>query len=242
MAEHNLHEKVEKIEGVEKVGTPKLQELDVTSAEEVSAPTRVKFDDAVAKAESKWDHAQKRDLAVASTEENATKLSPIVEMSVSEKRIERLKPVTVEQVVQYADGARDKIRTAVTAVEDAQKSPNARISPAHDAILTDKLIHIDSSLKTSLSKVGVEVQAQDIAKTGQPPLVKFLNYLSNGDRQLNTLVTEIQSINVTKERLTPEKLLAVQIKLNFVQQELEFFTNVLNKAVEGTKTIMNVQV
>jgi len=44
------------------------------------------------------------------------------------------------------------------------------------------------------------------------------------------------------DKLTAGRLLAVQVKLSFVQQELEFFTNVLNKALESTKTIMNIQV
>ncbi len=207
------------------------------------APQKAKFDDALSKAETKWDVANPKTNLVAASDP-VQKLSPIDQMSISSHRIERLKPVTVDQIVEQADNVRASVQAPIAKLEEAQRTnPDLRFSPAHDALLTDKLIHVDSSLKTALNKVGVEVTASEIQQNvGQKPLVKFLNMLSNSDRQLYTLVGEISSLQNSKERLTPEKLLAVQIKLGFVQSELEFFTNVLNKALEGTKTIMNVQV
>lgn len=236
------YDAVERIERVEKTDPSKMA-LEITETEEVSAPQKAKFDDAVTRAESKWDaHNPKTNLVAA--EDPVQKLSPIDQMSIGSHRIERLKPVTVDQIVQQADDLRANIQAPIAKIEEAQASrPDARISPAHDALLTDKLIHVDSSLKTALNKVGVEVTAQEIQKNvGDKPLVKFLNMLSNSDRQLFTLTSEVSAMQNSKERLSPEKLLAVQIKLGFVQSELEFFTNVLNKALESTKTIMNVQV
>lgn len=237
-----FEQSVEKIERVEKTDVSKAA-LEIASTEEVSAPQKVKFDEALARAETKWDSANPKTNLVAA-ENPVQKLSPIDQMSANSHRIERLKPVTVDQIVQQADDLRANIQAPIAKIEEAQKAnPSTRLSPAHDALLTDKLIHVDSSLKTALNKVGVEVTAQEIQKNvGQQPLVKFLNMLSNSDRQLFTLVGEISALQNSKERLSPEKLLAVQIKLGFVQSELEFFTNVLNKALEGTKTIMNVQV
>ncbi|MBS0635433.1 MAG: hypothetical protein JSR37_08235 [Verrucomicrobia bacterium] len=237
-----FEQSIEKIERVEKVD-PTKSTVEIDPTEEVSAPQKVKFDEALTRADSKWDAANPKTNLVAA-EDPVQKLSPIDQMSVNSHRIERLKPVTVDQIVQQADTLRANIQAPIARIEESQKAtPNARISPAHDALLTDKLIHVDSSLKTALNKVGVEVTAQEIQQTsGQKPLVKFLNMLSNSDRQLFTLVGEVSAMQNSKERLTPEKLLAVQIKLGFVQSELEFFTNVLNKALEGTKTVMNVQV
>lgn len=245
MAEQRFQEyqqKVEKIEKVEKVD-PSTANLSVSETEEVSASQKVKFDEAINRAESKWDASYPKTILVA-TQEPVQKLSPIDEMSVTERKIERLKPVTLDQIVEQAEETRADIRAPIAKLEEAQNSrPDLRLKPAQDAILTDKLIHVDSSLKTALSKVGVEVTSAEIQQTmGQKPLVKFLNMLSNSDRQLSTMVTEINALSNSKERLTPEKLLAVQIKLSFVQEEIQFFTNVLNKVLEGTKTIMNVQI
>ncbi len=233
---------IEKIERLEKVDTTRSS-LEISETEEAIEPQKVKFEEALTRADSKWDHVNSKTSLVAA-QDSVQKLSPIDQMSMGSQRIERLKPVTVNQIVEQADNVRTNIQSPIAKIEDVQKTrPDARISPAHDAVLTDKLIHVDSSLKTALNKVGVEVTAQEIQKNvGDKPLVKFLNMLSNSDRQLSTLVNEVSALQNAKERLSPEKLLAVQIKLGFVQSELEFFTNVLNKALESTKTIMNVQV
>ncbi len=237
-----FEQKVEKIEKVEKVN-PSQSAMEVMETEEISAPQKVKFEDALNRADSKWDLQNPKTNLVAA-EDPVQKLSPIDQMSVGSHKIERLKPVTVDQIVEQAEDLRARIQTPISSIEDVQKTqPDVRFSPAHDALLTDKLIHVDSSLKTALNKVGVEVTAQEIHQSvGQKPLVKFLNMLSNSDRQLYTLTNEISALQSSKANLAPADLLAVQIKLSFVTQELEFFTNVLNKALEGTKTVMNVQV
>jgi len=103
-------------------------------------------------------------------------------------------------------------------------------------------VHIDSSLRTAVGKVGVEVTDQTVKPLTPNPMVTFLNYLTTSDHKLSTLISEVKALDISKNRLTPEKLLAVQIKLGFVQQELEFFTNILNKALESIKTTMNVQI
>ncbi len=237
-----FEQQVEKIERVEKVD-PSQSTMELLPAEEVSAPQKAKFDEALSKADSKWDIQNPKTTLVAA-EDPVQKLSPIDQMSIGSHKIERLKPVTVDQIVEQANDLRARVQAPIASIEDVQqKQPDLRLSPAHDALLTDKLIHVDSSLKTALNKVGVEVTAQEIHQTmGQKPLVKFLNMLSNSDRQLYTLTNEISALQGPKTNLSPAELLAVQIKLSFVTQELEFFTNVLNKALEGTKTVMNVQV
>ena len=237
---HPRVEKIEKLENVLATSPP----LDATNVEEVHAQTKVKFDGALDRVETKWDQVtNKQVILVANDVDTKPKLSPIAEMSMNEKRIERLQPITIEQIVKQTDDLRSKVQDTISQVENLQKQ-DARItvSPAGDAILTDKLLHVEKSLGTTLGKVGVEVPVQDVAPPSRNPIVKYLNYLSNSDSQLNTLISEIQSMDPVGKRMQPEQLLAIQVKVNFVRQQIELFTNVLNKAVEGTKTIMNIQV
>lgn len=236
------HEKVGKIEKVDNVVDMPRVDLEVNNVDEVSAPSKVKFEQALERADSKWDHTQRQQVILVADDPGSMKPSPIAELSMSEKRVDRLKPVTIEELIEKGDAARTKFADAISKVEETdKKNPDLRVSRAHDAILTDKLIHVDSNLQTALSKVGVEVKAQDVAPSSSP-LRKYLNYLTNSDKQMHTLVSEIQGFNVTNQRLKPEQLLSLQIKINYIQQQIEFFTNILNKAVEGTKTIMNIQV
>jgi hypothetical protein len=109
-------------------------------------------------------------------------------------------------------------------------------------LLKRKLTHIDENLKIALDRAGIE--AKDVKPTNLDgmtnPIERFLGMLTEGQSHLDGLTNQIASLN--SDEIRPADLLAVQVKVNYVQQELEFFTNLLNKSLESTKTLMNVQV
>ena len=217
------HPKIEKIERLERIDTKIPEVPDVSSSDFVPATTKAKFDEAVARADTKWDLAtQNPAKLVASTEEiPITKPSMLSDTSLVEHKIARLGPTNVEQVLNQAQDLKQKLAVPVETIQNASKRPTpVSISPANEAILTDKLIHVESHIKTALSKVGVEVQAKDLPVGGQKPLVKFLNYLTSSDAQLGTLMNEINSLNATSAGLRPDVLLALQIKFGFIQTEV----------------------
>jgi len=246
MAEQKFHEKIEAIEKLNRVEPSKPLATDAIALEEVSAPSKVKFDVALQKADdaiqqSKLTIAQQQAIAEASSK----KPSPM-EMS-SSLKIQYLEPISQSDVVQKAQDTSNRYRQAISTTSDlyttSQKDGHSlTVTPATDAQLSDKLIHADTEIKAALSESGAEVKATDFQDLAQKPLVKYLNMLSNGDVQLNSLMTQINAISASGQKANPEQLFAIQIKLNFVQQQLEFFTNVLNKTLESIKTTMNVQV
>ena len=240
-------EKVFKIEPIDKLSQSVKV---VANVEEISPETTVaksKFDAAVNRADTHWEQVRLQGTQVA-TVEAPSKPSPIQEMSIAAKKITQLQPASTTQIIGQSQDIKNNLNTSIQTINEQLKTnPDVKISPVYEASLSEKLVHVDSSLKSALGITGVEVKGSPaIAPTpeaSKSPLLKFLGYLTNGDRQLSTIVTEVQSLDGPGgQKLTPAKLLAVQIKLSFVQQELEFFTNVLNKALESTKTIMNVQV
>ncbi len=108
-------------------------------------------------------------------------------------------------------------------------------------VLRNKLTHIDESLKVSLDRAGVEYTPQAKVE-GKNPLEKFLNLLTDGQSRLESISSDVQSMQLNKKELSPATMLSLQIKVGFIQQEIELFTSLLSKAIESTKTIMNVQV
>jgi hypothetical protein len=107
--------------------------------------------------------------------------------------------------------------------------------------LSGHIEHMDRSLRDA-SKLATGVETGSQIPTDKPPAVRFLSFLTDSDKNLSNLVSEINTMEMSKDKITASKMLALQVKLGFVQQELEFFTTVLNKALESTKTIMNVQI
>ncbi len=117
------------------------------------------------------------------------------------------------------------------------------IKSSYQTLLRNRLTHIDANLKIALSKAGVEYTPPAQSTTAsKSPIEKFIGYLTNSQHQLENLNKTIDALNLDNANLTPANMLALQIKVGYVQQQIELFTSLLNKALESTKTIMNVQV
>jgi len=249
MSDQQQDKIVHKIEKIEKVDVSKqVEATQVDNPEEIFA-AKAKFDSAVQKAGNNWVDNQSRVNATTAVRDPALQ-SPIDQLGMAQKKIQRLEPANADKLIASAEALQSDMRVQMERLDAASKQlpQDAKLSPVFDGPLSERLVHIDSSLRSALGIVGSEVKGAAVPPvptdaTSQGPLVKFLNYLTHGDRQLKGVVGEITKLqDLGPEKLSPAKLMAVQIKLTFVQQELEFFTNVLNKALESTKTIMNVQI
>lgn len=127
-------------------------------------------------------------------------------------------------------------------LKDKLSTPNLEIKSSVQTLLRSKLQHIDENLQVALSKAGVEYTppAKNAGLTN--PIERFLGFLTHAQHSLQTLGSDVESMHLNSKELSPGAMLAIQIKVGYVQQEVEFFTSLLNKALESTKTIMNVQV
>jgi len=141
--------------------------------------------------------------------------------------------------------SKDLVQKIETLKEKLASAPDLKLKGSIQNILQNKLTHIDESLKIALSKAGIDskaLAAADVAGGGKKnPIMNFLNYLTHAQGELHNLGAEIAAAGAS-EKITPQKMMAIQMKVGVVQQEIELFTNLLNKALESTKTIMNVQV
>lgn len=105
------------------------------------------------------------------------------------------------------------------------------------------LVHMDEALKIALSKVGVDYTPSNTNTQGLlGPVQKFVGLLNNGQSQLEALSTQLTNLHGTSAEISPANMLALQLKMGLITQQVEFFASLLNKSLESTKTIMNVQV
>lgn len=136
----------------------------------------------------------------------------------------------------------DKISTRIDEIKEVLKSPDVSIKHSYEGLLEDKLTHIDDSLRVALDKAGLEY-APSAATEGIPSAIeRFLGFLTNSQKHLESIGSEVAGLQKSGQLIHPADLLAVQMKMNYVQQEMELFTNLLNKGLESTKTLLNVQV
>jgi len=121
-------------------------------------------------------------------------------------------------------------------------TPNLEIKGSVQNLLQSKLTHIDESLKIALNKAGVEYVAPVAQKNLSTPIERFLGFLTSAQAGLEGLGNDVERMSLVKGQISPADMLAVQVKVGYIQNEIEFFTALLNKALESTKTIMNIQV
>lgn len=219
--------KIEKVEPLDE--SQKLSAVEVSHDE--IAPSKMKFDSALVKAEINVEQK----VTPVQTEANRL-LSPMAELGV-----QRLGPATRETALQRVSEVREKLVEPTQKVEETIKqNPDLKLRPVDESALSEKLIHVDAAVRSALGMAGVEAKAVPPAPGATNSLTKFLGYLTHSDKQMRSLEVELNALKPGE--ITPGKLLAIQIKVNYIQREIEFFTTAMSKALESVKTIMNVQI
>jgi len=231
MSDHGKFEKIEPIGGSE----PKRR---IQLGPEEDGPSKVKFSEALSKADPSKVQLREQ-VAISEPSSVEEKRQSLMDLSVARAAESQKVTPTVKSIADQAADIRTQIerpRAVLLANE------NIPIDPKWTAALTGHIEHVDRGLRDA-SKLVTGVEVGSTVAADKPAMVKFLSYLTESDKRLSATVEEVNALSNNKDgRLSPEKLLAVQIKLGFVQQELEFFSAVLNKALESTKTVMNVQI
>ncbi|KIC71099.1 hypothetical protein [Candidatus Protochlamydia amoebophila] len=177
----------------------------------------------------------------ATTNKKTTPSSLIEEVGKLNTKVAKISTLTPEELRNQAQSVIAQIDQVKTQLSQTQ----AEIKPSYQNLLRNRLTHIDDNLKIALSKAGVEYTppAAQVTDINSPnPIKRFIGYLTSSQYQLEHLNQTIEHLNLTKVQMTPASMLAIQIKVGYIQQQIELFTSLLNKALESTKTIMNVQV
>lgn len=165
---------------------------------------------------------------------------PMEQLSDISKKVQGISQASPDTIIAQASDVIKQIES----VKSKLSTPDLKIKGSVQTLMEHKLTHIDESLKVMLNRAGIEYKPQPIAATSNlaSPIEKFIGMLTHGQHQLQKIGDEVSMLGKTNASISPANMLAIQIKMGYVQQEIELFTNVLNKSLESIKTIMNVQI
>ncbi|MEI8365762.1 MAG: hypothetical protein WCF65_05020 [Parachlamydiaceae bacterium] len=232
-----MDEKDLKIEKIEKVG-----QLDRKSSvgEDVNIermpPNKEHFDALI----NNVNQQSQQKAAVVEANTTVTKTSIMDEVRLLNQRVDRFGKVNPKDLVAQANDAVNKIKIIK---EKLAGAVDLNLKPETQTLLQNKLLHIDENLRVVMSKAGVEYAPSDhLQNKSVNPIERFLGFLTKSQAGLASLSGEVESMQQNHKEITPANMLRVQLKMGFITNEIEFFTAVLNKALDSTKTIMNVQV
>jgi hypothetical protein len=128
------------------------------------------------------------------------------------------------------------------ALKEQLASTKGQIKPSYHKVLEHRLTHIDDNVRVALSKVGGEYEVPTETKRAANPVERFINLITHSQSQMQNLDSTIANLQMGGKEVSPVSMIALQVKVGHITQQIELFTGLLNKALEATKSIMSVQV
>ncbi len=119
---------------------------------------------------------------------------------------------------------------------------NLPLKNSQKYLLRNKLTNANEQIRTAAKKAGVDVGPAPKTISRQNPVNKFLGLITDSQTQMQNAQGMIEHLNASGKMLNPGDLLLIQIKLAKAQQELEYSSVLLSKAVDDIKQVFNTQI
>ncbi len=229
MAQEQYNEKIEKIEKVTE-SSPATEAYEF-EPETRLAPNKEHFDQLMAPPVAALDVQDVRKISSA-------KNTLVDEVASVGRLVDNAQRSSPQALIAQAQDAVSKMEE----LKEKLRTPNLEIKSSVQEQLRNKLSHIDDNLKIALNRSGIEYTPPPTATAKASPIEKFLGYITDSQNKINTITDDINRFAGPGVQVSPATMLVMQMKVGIVQQEIELFTALLNKSLESTKTIMNVQV
>lgn len=233
MADIGKIEKIQKVRGQEGISTKQIDEThrpEIGKAESTSV-NRDHFESLMKQGTAKTELVAEAE----ATEKNRRSLFDEVRDANGLQRPHRK---SAQDLVHESEN----LIAQINDIKEKLATPNLELNANDQWKMRNNLTHIDDSLSVALKQTGIEYTAPERPSSKVNVVEKFLGLLSHGQNQLDNLGSVLGNMYRENKEFSPSQMLLVQVKVNYIQQELEFFTSALNKALESTKTLMNVQV
>ncbi len=137
-----------------------------------------------------------------------------------------------------------QVQLAQTSMSDVQTQlsyPNLKLKASQKYIVKNKLTDANDNLRAANAKLGSPPVEGQPSSGASGPLGRFLDYVSDGMNQMESAKRQLNNLKSQGHNLTPADFLLIQIKMNKAQQEIDFTSVLLSKAVEDFKMMMNIQ-
>lgn len=149
---------------------------------------------------------------------------------------------TTPQVAQNMQNLVDQINQAKQDLQTKGVDP----SDSAQQIYRYRLNRLQHNLDVISNRVGApqmstSSSAQTAETSDQSPLETYLSYLTDGQNQLNSAMDTLNKLGNSDNPVSPGDLMAVQIKVNSAQQEIQFFSALLGQSLDSMKQLMNTQ-
>lgn len=148
--------------------------------------------------------------------------------------------VSSQAIATQADTILNQFQRSQALLQDPALAQNQNLMKAATTdLLSQHLTRVNDNMAALGMKLGIPLQnSYTPPSSGTQAVAHFLDYLTGGQQDLINLTNSLQK---NSGKMSPSDLLTVQLKMSGVQQQMEFFSVLLGKAVDNIKTIMSIQ-
>lgn len=141
------------------------------------------------------------------------------------------------------DTMQSQLKVANNHLNDMQtqmQTPGLKIRPQEHATLVNHMTQASDALRSANNKLGID--SEPITSSSDGPFSKFMSLITDGSKQIATAQDQLTAMSKTPDQLNPAQMLSVQVKIGQAQQQIEFSSILLGKAVDAFKQLMNIQI
>ncbi len=134
------------------------------------------------------------------------------------------------------------VGSSLADIKNQLHTKGLKLKQSDKYLLRSKLASANDNIRSAVQNSGAPVGPAPDLSQKHNPIAKFLEMVTDGQRQLASAANEINTLNASGDSISAGKLLLVQVKLQKAQQELDYSSTILGKSTEMIKTLMNVQI
>ncbi len=126
-------------------------------------------------------------------------------------------------------------------ISNQLNTPKLRLKQSTKYLLKNKLSAAKGNILSASDKLGAQAVPEQEVPAGASPLQRFIGFVSSGQNQLQEVQSQLAALSAKGKQMKPADMLTIQIKLSKAQQQLEYSSLLLSKAVDDMKQMMNIQ-
>ncbi|HSX11722.1 MAG TPA: hypothetical protein VLF94_08415 [Chlamydiales bacterium] len=144
--------------------------------------------------------------------------------------------ISYNSILAQANVAQDSLGTVDAQLNDK----NLKLKRSQSHLVRQKLGDANGYIRAAGSKLGANMPEGKVP-AGLTGIARFIAMVNDGQNQLVAVQQQLQQLSAKGEQINPGEMMAVQVKMNLAQQEIEYTSTLLGKVLTSINQIMTTQ-
>jgi hypothetical protein len=144
--------------------------------------------------------------------------------------------ISYNTLLAQATTAQDSLGTVNKQLNDK----NLKLKRSQSHLVRQKLGDANGYVRAAGTKLGAQMPDPQTSP-GVSGISRFIAMVNDGQNQLVAVQQQLHHLAASGQQINPGEMMAVQVKMNLAQQEIEYTSTLLGKVIQSITTLMNTQ-